>query len=118
MSQVHDKAFDFAVRIVKLTKYLKYTKKELYMADQLLRCGTSIGANLAEAASAMSKKDFLAKAYISFKECSETKFWLKVLYTTDYLTDEEYNSINADCIELQKLLSAITKTTRNNLGQD
>ena len=84
------------------------------MSKQLLRSGTSIGANIAEANSAFSKKDFLAKMYIAFKECSESKYWLDLLYKTDYLTQSEFDSINADCTELQKLLSSITKTLKDN----
>ena len=84
------------------------------MSKQLLRSGTSIGANIAEAECGISKKDFLAKMYIAFKECSESKYWLELLHETDYLTQSEFDSINADCTELQKLLSSITKTLKDN----
>lgn len=104
----------FAVRIVKLYKHLTECKNEYVLAKQLLRSGTSIGANIAEAECAISKKDFLSKMYIAYKECAETKYWLELLQLTGYITDKEYNSIIKDCIELFKLLTAITKNTRNN----
>lgn len=113
-SIVFEKSKRFAIRIVKLYKYLCDEKKEVVLSKQLLRSGTSIGANIAEANSAFSKKDFLAKMYIAFKECSESKYWLELLYKTDYLTRSEFDSINADCTELQKLLSSITKTLKDN----
>ena len=113
-SIVFEKSKRFAIRIVKLYKYLCDEKKEVVLSKQLLRSGTSIGANIAEANSAFSKKDFLAKMYIAFKECSESKYWLDLLYKTGYLTQSEFDSINADCTELQKLLSSITKTLKDN----
>lgn len=113
-SIVFEKSKRFAIRIVKLYKYLCDKKKEVVLSKQLLRSGTSIGANIAEANSAFSKKDFLAKMYIAFKECSESKYWLDLLYKTDYLTQSEFDSINADCTELQNLLSSITKTLKDN----
>lgn len=113
-SIVFEKSKRFAIRIVKLYKYLCDEKKEVVLSKQLLRSDTSIGANIAEANSAFSKKDFLAKMYIAFKECSESKYWLELLYKTDYLTRSEFGSINADCTELQKLLSSITKTIKEN----
>lgn len=102
----------FAVRIVKLYQYLCETKKEYVLSKQLLRSGTSIGANIAESTCAMSDKDFLAKIYIAFKECAETQYWLELLYGTDYLMEKEYTSISEDCIELKKLLSSISKTAK------
>lgn len=104
----------FAVRIVNLYKYLCKSKNEYILSKQLLRSGTSIGANIAEAECGISKKDFLAKMYIAFKESAETKYWLDLLYETKYITKEQYESIVADCIELHKILSAITKTTTKN----
>ena len=113
-SIVFDKSKKFAIRVVKLYNYLCDEKKEFVLSKQLLRSGTSIGANIAEANSAFSKKDFLAKMYIAFKECSESKYWLELLYETDYLTQSQFDSINADCNEIQKLLSSITKTLKDN----
>lgn len=113
-SIVFEKSKKFAIRIVKLYKYLCDEKKEYVLSKQLLRSGTSIGANISEANCAISKKEFLAKMYIAFKECSESIYWLELLSETDYLTETEYNSISGDCVEIQKLLSTITKTTKQN----
>ena len=110
---VFAKSKRFAIRIVKLYQYLCSEKKEFVMSKQLLRSGTGIGANIAEAVCGISEKDFLAKMYIAFKECAETEYWLDLLKDTDYLTDQEYASILADCQEIKKLLSSITKTTKD-----
>ena len=80
------------------------------MSKQILRSGTSIGANIAENQYAQSRKDFLSKLYIALKECAETIYWLDLLYETDYLSDKEYNSLRNDCEELRKMLSSSTKT--------
>ena len=112
-----EKSMLFAIRIVNLYKYL-CEKKEYVLSKQILRCGTSIGANLAEAECAISRKDFLAKVYISFKECIETKYWLELLFKTEFITEKEYVSINEDCEELRKILSSITKTTREKLRNE
>jgi four helix bundle protein len=106
----------FAVRIVNLYKYLCENKKEYVLSKQLLRSGTSIGANLAEAEYGISEKDFLAKVYISLKECAETLYWLELLYQTEYLTETEYNSINKEALELLKMLKATTKTLTQKLN--
>ena len=105
----------FAVRIVKLYQYLCEEKHAYVMSKQILKSGTSIGANLAEAECAISRKDFLAKIYISLKECAETKFWIELLYETEYLTEEEFTSISKDCEELRRMLSATTKTLNSTL---
>lgn len=102
---------DFAIDIVNLYKYLCETKKEYVLSKQLLRSGTSIGANLVEAQSGISKRDFIAKIYISLKETAETEYWLELLYKTDYLTIDEYQSINDKCKELCKLFNSITKNS-------
>ena len=109
-----DKSKEFAIRIVKLYKYLCDDKREFILSKQLLRSGTSIGANLSEALYGVSRSDFLAKVFISLKECAETRYWLELLYKTDYLTDIEFTSIDNDCTELMKLLTSIVKTTREN----
>ena len=109
------KSKEFAVRIIKLYKHLCEQKKEYILAQQILRSGTSIGANLMEAQSSYSKKEFLSKTFISLKESRETGYWLELLYKTNYITEAEYNSINEDCIELQKILTTIAKTTRTKL---
>ena len=105
----------FAVRIVKAFQYLCEEKKEYVMSKQILRCGTSIGANLAESVTAISRKDFLSKIYIALKECSETLYWLELLYETDYLSCSMFISMKQDCEELYRLLSAVTKTLNDTL---
>lgn len=112
---MEDKCMAFAVRIVNLCHFLNEEKHEFRISDQLFRSGTSIGANLAEAQCAISKNDFIAKIYISLKECNETLFWLNLLYKTQYLTQQQYNSIFTSCEELKKLLTSITKRSRENL---
>lgn len=106
------KSEKFAIRIVNLYKYLCDEKNEYVLSKQILRSGTSIGANLAEAECSISKKDFLNKIYIALKECTETLYWLNLLYSTNYLDEKEYNSINDDCVELKKMLSSSTKTLK------
>ena len=109
---VYIKSKSFAIRIVNLYRYLREDKKEYVMSKQLLRCGTSIGANIAESGCTISEKDFLSKLYVAFKECAETQYWLDILYETSYLNEQEYRSISDDCLEIKKLLSSITKTIR------
>ena len=109
---VKEKSERFAVRIVNLYKYLCFEKNEYVMSRQILKSGTSIGANLAEAECAISRNDFIAKIYISLKETSETLYWLRILKKTDYITEKQYNSIYNDCEEIRKILSSSTKTLR------
>ncbi len=108
---LEEKSLKFAIRIVNLYKYLIDEKKEFVMSKRVLRSGTSIGANIAEAQYAQSKADFLTKMHISLKEASETKFWLKLLYSTSYINDS-HTSIMNDCDELLKILTSICKTTK------
>ena len=108
---IKTKSEDFAVRIVGLYKYLVEKKSEYVMSKQMLRGGTSVGANISEALCGISRKDFLSKMYIAFKECNETKYWITLLYRTDYISEKEKNSIMNDCEELLRMLSSITKTT-------
>ncbi len=117
-SAIRDKSKLFAVRIVKLYRYLCSEKKEFILSKQLLRSGTSIGANVVEAQSAISKKDFLAKMYIAFKESNETEYWLELLHETGYLSNSEFESINQDNTTLKKMLSSITFTTSKNLKKE
>ena len=112
---VRYKSKKFAVRIVRLYQYLCSEKKEFTLSKQLLRSGTSIGANLAESDCAISRRDFLAKIYITLKECSETLYRLELLHETDYLHESEFQSIYADCEELRKMLSSSTKTILSDL---
>lgn len=109
------KSEDFAVRIVKLFRVLQSERQEYVMSKQLLRCGTSIGANIAEAQEAQSDSDFIAKLYISLKECSETCYWIRLLHRTDYLSEAEYRSLNQDSSELKALLTAIIKSKKQNM---
>ena len=114
---VGEKSKAFAIRIVNIYKHLCDTQKEYVMSKQLLRCGTSIGANLAEGIHAISKKEFIAKLNISLKEAYETEYWLDLLRETKYITDSQHQSINNDCIELIRLLTAIIKTAKKNLDK-
>ncbi len=109
-----NKSFKFAVRIVKLYKYLCDEKKEYVLSKQLLRCGTSIGANINEAQEAQSKNDFISKLSISLKEARESKYWIELLKETDYLTIKEADSLLNNLTEILKLLISIIKTTRTN----
>ena len=109
-----EKSFDFAVRIVNLYKYLTGEYKEYTLSKQLLRAGTSIGANVAEAQRGQSKADFTAKMSIALKEANETSYWLKLLYATEYLSEKQYNSVNADAQELISILVAVCKTAGKN----
>ena len=117
MGVAGEKSRRFAVRVVRLYRFLREEKKEYVLSRQLLRSGTSIGANLAEADYAMSKSDFLAKTYISLKEASETLYWLDILHRTEYLTDEQYDSLFDDAEELRRMLSSITKSTKETLDK-
>lgn len=110
-----DKCMNFAIRVVNLCHYLNEEKHEYRIADQLFRSGTSIGANLAEAQCAVSRNDFVAKIYISLKECNESLFWLDLLRRTNFLNEPQYSSIHSDCVELKRLLTSITKSTRNKM---
>ena len=107
---VVDKSFDFAVRIVKLYKYLVQKKNEYVLSKQLLRSGTSIGANIAEAQRGQSKADFTAKMAIALKEAYETEYWVRLLYKTDFLNKKEYESIDKEIKEIISLLMSICKT--------
>ena len=103
------KSFDFAVRIVNLYKYLTTEKKEFVLSKQLLRSGTSIGANVAEAQRAHSTADFVAKLKIALKEASETQYWLKLLWKSNYITLQQFESMHRDLVEILKILTAICK---------
>ena len=111
-SIAYTKALRFAKRIVLLSRFLRQKHREYSLADQILRSGTSIGANIAEARSGCSRKDFAAKIYIALKECSETLYWLELLHITNLLTDEEFHSLYQDCEDLRRILSATTMSLR------
>ena len=112
---IETKSFQFSVRIVKLCRYLLDEKKEFILSKQLLRAGTSVGANIAEAQQAQSRKDFVSKLCIALKEAGETDYWLRLLRATDYLTESEYKSVITDCKELEKLLTSIVKSTKSSV---
>jgi len=112
---IKEKSMKFSIRIVTLYRILCKKKKEYVLSKQVLRAGTSIGANMAEAECAISRKDFLAKVYIAYKECAETKYWLELLHRTELISLEEHTSIADDCDEIYRILAAITKTTREKL---
>lgn len=111
---IEDKCMNFAVRIVNLCKFLREEKNEFNISNQLFRSGTSIGANMAEAQAAISKRDFIAKAYIALKESRETIYWITLLYRTQEIVEKQYLSIFHDAEELRKLLTSITMTARKN----
>ncbi len=100
----------FALRIIKMYKYLTTEKKEYIMSKQILRSGTSIGANVKEAIRGQSKVDFYAKMNIALKEASETEYWLELLHESNYIEEKDFLSIYPDCQELLKILMSITKT--------
>lgn len=107
-----DKSKDFALRIIRLYQYLREEKREFVLSKQILRSGTSIGANVKEAIRAQSKADFYAKLNIALKEASETEYWLELLHESDYIQDLAFASIYDDCQELIKILVSITKKQR------
>ena len=108
-----DKSKAFALKVIALYKKLCDTNREFVMSKQLLKSGTSIGANIKEAQQGQSKADFYAKLYISLKEASETEYWLELLHESGYIDEEEFSAIYPDCQEIIKILVAITKHRRN-----
>ena len=108
---VADRSMEFAVRIVRLYKYLREEKQEFVLSKQLLRSGTSIGANIQEALRGQSRKDFVSKMNIALKEVAETEYWIELLHRTDYINKVEFDSIFKDCKEITKILMSIVKTT-------
>lgn len=110
---VQIKSYNFAIRIVEMYKYLSAEKKEFILSKQLLRSGTSIGANIEEAIGGQSRKDFYAKLTISYKEARESYYWIRLLKDTNYLSKEQYDSLILDIEELLKIIGSIQKTIRN-----
>jgi len=110
---IENKSFQFAIRIVRLYKFLCEEKKDYILSKQLLRAGTSIGANVTESQQAQSKPDFVSKISIALKEASETKYWIKLLGATEYLSENQTNSILDDCVEIEKILVTILKSAKN-----
>ena len=106
---LHSKSRDFAIRIINCYKYQNSEKQEYIMSKQLLRCGTSIGANTIESKNAQSRPDFLSKLNIALKEADETSYWLDLLHVCNYINDESFNSLDKDCREIIGLLTSIIK---------
>ena len=104
------KSMAFAKRIVRLYQFLSGDRREYVLSKQVLRSGTSIGANIAEAIYGCSRKDFLAKLCIAEKECAETLYWLELLNSCDYSPDSLYQSLRSDCCELLSILAASIKS--------
>ena len=113
---IQAKSSAFAVRIVLLYHHLLKEKREFVLAKQLLRCGTSIGANVEEAIGGQSRADFVSKLSIAYKEARETSYWLRLLKDTEYLTETEFDSIYADSDELCRIIAAIQKSTKQSVA--
>ncbi len=109
---IQEKSYSFAIRIVRLYQHLSATKKEFVLSKQLLRSGTSIGANIEEAVGGQSRADFLSKVSIAYKEARESLYWLRLLKDTGYLTSHQFDGISADADELCRILSKIITTTK------
>ena len=108
---IENKSFDFAVRVVNMYKHLTVNKNEYILSKQLLKSGTSIGANVSEAQKAQSKADFHTKMTIALKEANETYYWLRLLYKTDFLTSKEFSSIETDIKEIVAILTSVCRKT-------
>lgn len=109
---LYEKAYAFALRVIKAYRFLAEEKKEFVLSKQLLRCGTSIGANVAEANGAISDADFSAKISIAYKECLETKYWLSLLHDAGFIDAKTFGSVYADADELGKMLFTTIRSTR------
>ncbi len=114
---VMKKSYSFALRIIKLYKYLITEQKEFVLSKQVLRSGTAIGALVKEAEHAQSKADFINKMNIALKEANETEYWLMLLKDSDYLDEKSFSSIHLDSSEMIKLLASIVKTSKQNKGK-
>ncbi len=115
MSLLREKSENFAIRAVRLYRYLTIRKREDVLSKQLLRSATSIGANVREATNAQSKKDFLSKLNIALKEANETQYWLELLFKGGILSQKEFDSVYPECTEIAKILSASVKTVKKNI---
>ncbi len=114
---LEEKSYSFALRIIKAHKYL-INQNEYTLSKQLLRSGTSIGANCREATYAQSKQDFINKLSIALKETNESIYWIELLHDSNYITDDSFKSIHADGLEILKLLISIIKTSKSNLSKN
>ena len=117
-SPIDDKSFEFAVRIVKLCRYINNEKHEYNLSKQLLKSGTSIGANVREARHGQSGKDFISKMSIALKEANESIYWIELFGATDILDNKQKESIWNDCNELISILVTIVKTAKKNIGEN
>ncbi|MBS1517156.1 MAG: four helix bundle protein [Bacteroidetes bacterium] len=114
-SIIQGKSYKFSIRIIKLYQFLKTEKREFVLANQILRCGTSIGANVDEASGGQSKRDFLHKLTIAYKEARETSYWLRLLKDTEFINEKMFESLKLDCDEILKIITKIQITVKNNL---
>jgi len=114
---IANKSYAFAIRIIRLYKFLSEEKKEFVLSKQLLRSGTAVGALVKEAEHAQSKADFLNKMNIALKEANETEYWLMLLKDTEYISIKEFESINEDCLEILRLLISIVKSTKTSINR-
>lgn len=112
---IQQKSYTFAIKIIELYKYLTGTKKEFVLSKQLLRSGTSIGANVEEALGGQSRKDFIAKISIAYKETRETKYWLSLLREAKYMTQKELDPLFESCEEILRIIGKIQKTTKESM---
>jgi four helix bundle protein len=117
-SIIQQKSFEFSIRVIKMYQWLCEKHKIYSLADQFLRSGTSIGANVEEATGSLSKREFAMKIGISYKEARETRYWIRLFGATGYLEDNMFKSILADCDELVKILGSIQKSTYENLEKE
>jgi four helix bundle protein len=115
---IKKKSFDFAVRIIKLSQYIQLEKKEYSLSKQLLKSGTSVGAMVRESEHSESKADFIHKLAIAQKEINESIYWLELIYATEMLTKEQFDSINKDAVEIIKLITSIIKTTKSSISNN
>ncbi len=113
-SVLKDKSYKFALRIVKLNRFLNEERKEFVLSKQILRCGTSIGANIVEGKRGESRLDFIHKLSISLKEAFETEYWLNLLRDSEYISAEQAQSLISECNEVQKMLISSIKTAKKN----
>ena len=109
---IQDKSRAFAIKIINCYKFLIEEQHEYVMSKQLLRCGTSVGANTRESKNAQSRNDFLSKLSIALKEADETDYWLDLLHATKYIDDNRYDSLATDCAEIIRILTSIIKTLK------
>jgi len=113
---VKNKSYEFALRIIKLYKHLTEKKMEYVLSKQILRCGTSIGANIEESIGGVTKKEFVSKLFIAYREARETHYWIRLLKDSGYITNKEADSLIEDNEELQKILGKIISTSRKGIN--